>query len=118
MTKNAHFILPGRWVCSESVFAQSRGPLKCHRVYKASFSISKKKITANNRILLLLISDKKTRDQRPQGSYPKLHSSDADSSAHPLVDVVDARLGAGPGPIMFLILNPQAESQELVDPVS
>ena len=98
--------------------AQSRGPLKCHRVYKASFSISKKKITANNRILLLLISDKKTRDQRPQGSYPKLHSSDADSSAHPLVDVVDARLGAGPGPIMFLILNPQAESQELVDPVS
>ena len=102
MTKNAHFILPGRWVCSESVFAQSRGPLGCHRVCKASFSMLKKKITANNRILLLLISDKKTRDQRPQGSYPKPHSSDPDSSAHPLVNVVDARLGASPGPIVFL----------------
>ena len=72
--------------------AQSRGPLKCHRVYKASFSMLKKKITANHRILLLLISDKKTRDQRPQGFYPRPHSSDPDSSAHPIVDVVDARL--------------------------
>ena len=72
--------------------AQSRGPLKCHRVYKASFSMLKKKITANHRILLLLISDKKTRDQRPQWSYPKPHSSDPDSSAHPHLDVVDARL--------------------------
>ena len=98
--------------------AQSRGPLKCHRVYKASFSTLKKKITANNRILLLLISDKKTRDQRPQGSYPRPHSSDRDSSAHPLVDVVDARLAAGPGPIVFSILNPQVKSRELVGPVS
>ena len=98
--------------------AQSRGPLKCHRVYKASFSTLKKKITADNRILLLLISDKKTRDQRPQGSYPRPHSSDRDSSAHPLVDVVDARLAAGPGPIVFSILNPQVKSRELVGPVS
>ena len=87
--------------------AQSRGPLKCHRVYKGSFSTLKKKITTGRRILLLLISDKKTRDQRPQGSYPKPHSSDPDSSAHPLVDVVDASLGASPGPIMVPILNPR-----------
>ena len=72
--------------------AQSRGPLKCHRVYKTSFSMFKKKITTNHRILLLFISDKKTRDQRPQWSYPKPHSSDPDSSAHTIVDVVDARL--------------------------
>lgn len=116
MTKNSHFILPGRWVCSEPVFAHSRGPLGCHRVCKASFS-RLKKITTNYGTSLL-ISGKETRDQRPQGSYPKPHSSDPDPSAHPLVDVVDARLGAGPGPIMFLILNPQAESRELVDPVS
>ena len=76
-----------------------------------------KKITTNYGTSFL-ISDKETRDQRPQGSYPKPHSSDPDSSAHPLVDVVGARLGAGPGPIVFLILNPQAESRELVGPVS
>ena len=64
-----------------------------------------KKITTNYGTSFL-ISDKETRDQRPQGSYPKPHSSDPDSSAHPLVDVVGARLGAGPGPIVFLILNP------------
>ena len=98
--------------------AQSRGPLKCHRVYKGSFSTLKKKITTGHRILLLLISDKKTRDQRPQGSYPKPHSSDPDSSAHPLVDVVDARLGASPGPILVPILNPQEKSRGLMGPVS
>ena len=76
-----------------------------------------KKITTNYGTSFL-ISDKETRDQRPQGSYPKPHSSDPDSSAHPLVGVVDARLGAGPGPIVFLFLNPQAKSQELVRPVS
>ena len=116
ITKYSHSILPGRRVCSEPVFAQSRGPLGCHRVCKASFC-GLKKITTNYGTSFL-ISDKETRDQRPQGSYPKPHSSDPDSSAHPLVDVVGARLGAGPGPIVFLILNPQAESRELVGPVS
>ena len=42
ITKNSHSILPGRWVCSEPVFAQSRGPLGCHRVCKASFCGLKK----------------------------------------------------------------------------
>ena len=42
ITKNSHSILPGRWVCSEPVFAQSRGPLGCHRMCKANFSRLKK----------------------------------------------------------------------------
>ena len=42
ITKYSHSILPGRRVCSEPVFAQSRGPLGCHRVCKASFCGLKK----------------------------------------------------------------------------
>ena len=42
ITTNSHSILPGRWVCSEPIFAQSRGPLGCHRVCKVSFCRLKK----------------------------------------------------------------------------